>query len=186
MYPPVNGYNFMSRSSFLVTQHTPQIEQSILDFYLKKADRFRAYFPGGEELSGSRPDFLALEGVSVQPWSGMVGCIVAEGTLTPAARALIRERGKLEEDGCYHPLELWSYELVNGSEVLLQIEDSSVWILFATTMELQSLEKQKIPVSEWQEISLEPEEGVTPLPMDESELEQITQAIKEAFFPPNL
>ncbi|MEH1839541.1 MAG: hypothetical protein V7L20_12395 [Nostoc sp.] len=174
----------MSRSSFLVTQNTPQIQQGILDFYLKKADRFRAYFPGGEELSGSRPDFLALEEVSVQPWSGMVGCIVVEGTLTPAARALIRERGKFEEDGCYNPLEqLWSYELVNDTEVLVRIEDFSVWMVFATLDELQSLEKQKIPVSEWQEISFEPEEGVTPLPMDKTDLEQVTQAIKEAFFP---
>lgn len=173
----------MSRSSFLVTQDTPQIQQGILDFYLKKADRFRAYFPGGEELSGSRPDFLALEGVSVQPWSGMVGCIVVEGTLTPAARALIRERGKFEEDGCYHPLQLWSYELVNETEVLLRIEDFSVWMVFATLNELQSLEKQKIPVSEWREISLEPEVGGMPLTLDTSQLEQLTQAIKEAFFP---
>lgn len=173
----------MSRSSFLVTQDTLQIQQGILDFYLKKADRFRTYFPGGEELSGSRPDFLALEGVSVQPWSGMVGCIVVEGTLTPAARALIRERGKFAEDGCYHPLQLWSYELVNETEVLLRIEDFSVWMVFATLAELQSLEEQKVPVSQWQQISLEPEVGVTPLPMDTSDLEQITQAIKEAFFP---
>lgn len=172
----------MSRSSFLV-KHTPQIQQGILDFYLQKADRFRAYFPGGEELSGSRPDFLALEGVTVQPWSGMVGCIVVEGTLTPAARALIRERGNFEEDGCYHPLQLWSYELVNETEVLLRIEDFSVWIVFATLDELQSLETQKIPISEWQEISFAPEEGVTPLPIDASDLGQITQAIKEVFFP---
>lgn len=172
----------MSRSSFLVND-TPQIQQSILDFYLKKADRFRAYFPGGEELSGSRADFLELEGVTVQPWSGMVGCTVVEGTLTPAARALIRERGNVEEDGCYHPLQLWSYELVNETEVLLQITDFSVWIVFATLDELQSLEKQKIPIREWQEISLEPEEGVTPLPMNKSDLEQITQAIKAVFFP---
>ncbi|MCC5626309.1 hypothetical protein LC574_35700 [Nostoc sp. CHAB 5715] len=45
------------------------------------------------------------------------------------------------------------------------------------------MEKQNIPVSQWQEISFEPEEGVTPLPMDETDREQITQAIKEAFFP---
>ena len=170
----------MSRSSFLVTQNTPQIQQGILDFYLKKADRFRAYFPGGEELSGSRPDFLALEEVSVQPWSGMVGCIVVEGTLTSAA-TLIRERGKFEEDGCYHPLQLWSYELINDTEVLLRIADFSVWTVFATLDELQSLEKQKIPVSEWQEISFEPEEGVTPRPIDEAGLEQFIQAIKETF-----
>ncbi|MEH2333276.1 hypothetical protein [Nostoc sp.] len=114
----------MSRSSFLVTQNTVQIQQGILDFYLKKADRFRAYFPGWQELSGNRPDFLALEEVSVQPWSGMVGCIVVEGTLTPAARALIRERGKFEEDGCYDFYEqLWSYELINDTEVLLRIAD---------------------------------------------------------------
>ncbi|AUB41960.1 hypothetical protein COO91_08053 [Nostoc flagelliforme CCNUN1] len=100
----------MSRSSFLVTQNTPQIQQGILDFYLKKADRFRAYFPVGEDLSGSRPDFLALEEVSVQPWSGMGGCIVVEGTLTPAARALIRERGKFEEDGCY----VWERTLLDS------------------------------------------------------------------------
>ncbi|MDZ8067645.1 MAG: hypothetical protein RMY64_18830 [Nostoc sp. DedQUE08] len=56
-------------------------------------------------------------------------------------------------------------------------------MVFATLDELQSLEKQKIPVSEWQEISFEPEEGVTPLPMDENDLEQITQAIKGTFFP---
>ncbi|MBD6620823.1 hypothetical protein FNW02_35000 [Komarekiella sp. 'clone 1'] len=172
----------MSRSSFLASG-TPQIQQSILDFYLQKADRFRAYFPGGEELSGSRPDFLALEGVSVQPWSGMMGCIVVEGTLTPAAKALIRERGNFDEDGCYHSLQLWSYELVNETEVLLRIEDFSVWIVFATLDELQSLEKQKLPVSEWQEISLESEEGVTPLPMDASDLKQTAQAIKEVFFP---
>lgn len=171
----------MSRSSFLVNS-TPQIQQGILDFYLKEADRFRAYFPGGEELSGSRTDFLALEGVSVQPWSGMVGCIVVEGTLTPTARALIRERGNLEDRGC-NSLQLWSYELVNETEVLLRITDFSVWMVFATLDELQSLEEQKIPISEWQEVSLEPEEGVTPLPMGESDLEQLTQAIKEAFFP---
>ncbi|MBW4689358.1 MAG: hypothetical protein KME40_30770 [Komarekiella atlantica HA4396-MV6] len=172
----------MSRSSFLV-QGTPQIQQSILDFYLRKANRFRAYFPGGEELSGSRPDFLALEGVSVQPWSGMAGCIVVDGTLTPAAKALIRERGNFDEEGHYHPLQLWSYELVNETEVLLRIEDFSVWIVSATLDELQSLEKQKLPVSKWQEISLESEEGVTPLPMDESDLEQTAQAIQEVFFP---
>lgn len=173
----------MSRSRFLVTQKTPQIQQGILDFYLKKADMFRAYFPGGEELSGSRPDFLSLEEVSVQPWSGMMGCIVVEGALTSAAKALIRERGKFDEDGCYHPLQLWSYELVNETEVLLRIEDFSVWLVFATLDELQSLEKQKIFVSQWQEISFEPEEGVTPLPMDESDLEQITQALENKFFP---
>ncbi|WP_229458329.1 hypothetical protein [Nostoc sp. CHAB 5715] len=80
-------------------------------------------------------------------------------------------------------MELWSYELVNDIEVLLRIEDFSVWMVFATLSELQSLEKQNIPVSQWQEISFEPEEGVTPLPMDETDREQITQAIKEAFFP---
>ena len=177
----------MSRTGFLV-KHTPQVHQSILDFYLQKANNFRAYFPAGQELSSSRPDFLALEGVSAQPWSGMVGCIVVEGTLTPAARALIQERGKnsdgnCDEDSYYHPLRLWSYELINETEVLLQIADFSVWRVFASLDEVQSLEKQKIPVSEWQEFSLEPEVGVTPLPMDTSDLEQITQAIKEAFFP---
>ncbi|MFN6498075.1 MAG: hypothetical protein RMX65_013845 [Nostoc sp. DedQUE01] len=171
----------MSRSSFLV-KHTPQIQQSILDFYLQKADRFRAYFPGGEELSGSRPDFLALKGVSVQPWSGIAGCIVVEGTLTPAAKALIRERGNFDEEGHYHPLQLWSYELVHETEVLLRIEDFSVWLVFATLDERQSLEKQNIPIREWQEISPESEAGVTLLPMDESDLEQTAQVIQEVFF----
>jgi hypothetical protein len=174
----------MSRSKFLIN-NTPEIQQVLLDFYLEKADKFRAYFPGGEELSGSRPDFLALEGVSVQPWSGMLGCIVVEGALTPAARALIQDRGKLDEDGYNHPQHLWQYELVNEAEVLLQIADFSVWIVFATLNELQSLEEQKIPISEWQEISLEPEAGVMPLPMTESDLEVFTQAIEEAFFPEN-
>lgn len=172
----------MSRTSFLI-KSTPQVYQSILNFYLQQADSFRAYFPGGEELSGSRPDFLALEEVSVQPWSGMVGCIVVEGTLTPAAKALIRERGLLDEDGCYHPLQLWSYELVKETEVLLRSEDFSVWIVFPTLDELKSLEKQGIPVSEWQEISLELEEGVMLLPIDESDLGQITQAIKQGVIP---
>ncbi len=172
----------MSRTGFLV-KHTPQVHQSILDFYLQKANSFRAYFPAGEELSGSRPDFLALEGVSAQPWSGMVGCIVVEGTLTPAARALIQERGNFDEDGCYHPLQLWSYELANETVVLLRVGDFSVWTVFATLSELKSLEKQKIPISEWQEFSLEPEQGVTLLPIDESDLGQITQAIEEAFIP---
>ncbi|MEH2333277.1 hypothetical protein [Nostoc sp.] len=49
------------------------------------------------------------------------------------------------------------------------------------------MEKLNIPVSEWQEISFEPEEGVTPLPMNESHLEQIVEGLKEAleeaFFP---
>lgn len=176
---------FMSYSSYLNTQD-PQIQQAILDFYLKKADRFRAYFPEGEELSGSltgsRSDFLALEEVSVQPWSGMVDSIVVEGTLTPAAIALIRERGKLDEDSCPHPLQLWFYELINDTEVLLRIADFSVWTLYATLDELQSLEKLKIPVSEWQEIFSEPEEGVTPLPMLESLQELVIQAAKELEF----
>ncbi|MEH2290671.1 hypothetical protein [Nostoc sp.] len=181
----------MSYSSNLHTED-PQIQQAILDFYLKKADRFRAYFSEGEELSGglsgSRSDFLALEEVSVQPWSGMVDSIVVEGTLTPAAIALIRERGKLDEDSCPHPLQLWFYELINDTEVLLRIADFSVWTLYGTLDEIQSLEKEKIPV-EWEEIPSEPEEGVTPLPlpMTESFLEQFTQglkeAIEEAFFP---
>jgi hypothetical protein len=171
----------MARSSFLVND-TPQIQQSILSFYLKTADRFRAYFPGGEELSGSRTDFLALEGVSVQSWSGMAGCIVVEATLTPPAKTLIRERGNVDENGYSHPKQLWSYELVKEAEVLLRIEDFSVWMVFATPDELKSLEKQKILISEWQEISLEPEEGVTPLSMDESDLGSVTEAIKEAFF----
>ncbi|MEH2449664.1 MAG: hypothetical protein V7K18_28900 [Nostoc sp.] len=175
----------MSYSSYLNTQD-PQIQQAILDFYLKKADRFRAYFPEGEELSGSltgsRSDFLALEEVSVQPWSGMVDSIVVEGTLTPAAIALIRERGKLDEDSCPHPLQLWFYELINDTEVLLRIADFSVWTLYATLDELQSLEKLKIPVSEWQEIFSEPEEGVTPLPMLESLQELVIQAAKELEF----
>lgn len=172
----------MTRSSFLVNS-TPQIQQSVLDFYLQKADRFRAYFPEGEELSGSRPDFLALEEVSVQPWSGMAGCIVVEGTLTPAAKNLIQERGKFDEEGYYHSLQLWSYELISEAEVLLRITDFSVWIVFASLDERQSLENQRIPVSEWQEISPEPEEGVTPLPIEASDLEQIAQAMKDAFSP---
>ena len=112
-----------------------------------------------------------------------MGCIVVEGILTPAARALIRERGNFQEDGSYHPLQLWSYELVNETEVLLRSEDFSVWMVFATLEERQSLEEQKISTNEWQEVSLEHEEGVTPLPINESDLEQITQASKEAFFP---
>lgn len=173
----------MSRSNFLVTQNAPQIKQSILNFYLEKADRFRAYFPGGEELSGSRPDFLAIEGVSVQPWSGMAGCMVVEGTLTPAARALIQERGTVDEEGYYHHLRLWSYELIKETEVLLRITNFSVWTVFATPDELQSLEKQKIPVNEWQEFSFEPQKGITPLPISASDLGQVTQAMEEAFFP---
>ncbi|WP_375511186.1 hypothetical protein [uncultured Nostoc sp.] len=120
--------------------------------------------------------------MSVQPWSGMVGCIVVEGTLTPAAIALIRERGKLDEDSCPHPLQLWFYELINDTEVLLRIADFSVWTGFATLDELQSLEKEKIPVREWHEISFEPEEGVTSLPMLESLQELLIQAVKELEF----
>lgn len=172
----------MSRSSFLA-KGTPEIQQSILDFYLQKADRFRAYFPGGEELSGSRPDFLALEEISVQAWSGMAGCLVVEGTLTPAARTLIQERGNFDEYGSYHPLQLWSYELISEAEVLLRIEDFSVWMVFATPEERQILETRQIPIGEWQEIPPESAEGVTPLPIDASDLGQITQVIQEAFFP---
>lgn len=174
----------MSRSKFLLVNDTPQIQQIILDFYLEKADKFRAYFPGEDEfLSGSRPDFLALERVSVQPWSGMLGCIVVEGALTPAARALIQERGKLDKDGYEPSRRLWQYELVKEAEVLLQIADFSVWIACATPDELQSLEKQKIHISAWQEFSLEPEGEETVLQFDESDLETFTQAIGEAFFP---
>lgn len=172
----------MTRSAFL-TNHTPQVQQDILDFYLQKADQFRAYFPGGEDLSGSRPDFLALEGVIVQPWSGMAGCMVATGTLTPAAKALIRERGNLDEDGSYHPLRLWSYELVSEAEVLVRVEDFSVWIIFATPDERQILEKQKISVGEWQDISFAPKEDVTPLSINADDLGKITSGIQEAFSP---
>ena len=174
----------MARLGFLVTQDKPETKQCILDFYLEKANTFRAYFPGGEELSGSRPDFLALEGVSAQPWSGMMGCIVVEDALSPAAIALIRERGNFQEDGSYHPLQLWSYELVDNSEVLLRIADFSVWLVFATPDELQSLEQQGILVNNWQELNLKSEEGVTPLPMDEAALKQLVQAIEAKFLPP--
>ena len=118
----------------------------------------------------------------------MVGCIIVEGPLTPAARALIQERGKnsdgdCDEDSYYHPLRLWSYELVDETEVLLQITDFSVWRVFASIDEVQSLEKQKIPISEWQEASFELQEGETILRMNEGELEQLTQAIEKEFFP---
>lgn len=175
----------MSRLAFYVGNITPQIQQAILDFYLKKANRFRAYFvPGGEDFFGaSEPDFLALEGVSAQPWSGMKDSIIVEGSLTPAAKVLIAERGHDDENGRRHDLQLWSYELFSETERVLYVGDFRDWLVYATPDEIQSLEEQKIPTSEWVKNSSKHQEGVVVKAIEISDLEQLTQAIKDTFLP---
>lgn len=171
----------MSRSCFLISQSTLGILQGILDFYLEKSNKFRAYFPEGEELGGSKKDFLALDEVSAQPWAGMAHSICVEGSLTPQAKALILERGLLDEDGCFHPLRLWSYELVTEDEVLLRVEDFSLWFIFATSRELQSLEKNGIPVNEWQEVNQKVAPDVVIVEFNQNDLKHLTDAIEDVF-----
>ncbi|KAB8316579.1 hypothetical protein SD81_025745 [Tolypothrix campylonemoides VB511288] len=171
----------MSRSCFFITQSTPGILQGIFDFYLEKSNKFRAYFPEGEVLGGSKKDFLALDEVSAQPWAGMAHCICVEGSLTPQAKALILERGLPDEDGYFHPLRLWTYELVTEDEVLLQVHDFSVWCVFATSSELQSLEKNGIPVNEWQEVNQKVAPDVVIRELNQNDLKQFTDAIEDVF-----
>lgn len=171
----------MSHSCFLISQSTPGILQGILDFYLEKSNKFRVYFPEGEELGGSKKDFLVLDEVSAQPWAGMADSICVEGSLTPQAKALIVERGLFDEDRCFHPLRLWRYELVSEDDVLLRVEDFSLWFVFATSSELQSLEKNGIPVNEWQEINLTVAPDVVTLEFNQNDLKHLTDAIEDVF-----
>jgi hypothetical protein len=95
----------------------------LLQEHLARADTFRVHMPDGDgPLSHGRPEFAALPGAEVRPWSGMAEAIEIAGPLTAAARDLFtRMEPSLTSFDPEH--KLWDYELVQNGSVTLSVGD---------------------------------------------------------------
>jgi hypothetical protein len=97
--------------------------RALLEEHLERADEFRLHVPAGDgPLSYGRAEFMALPGVEVRAWSGMLDAVELVGPLTAAARDLfMRMEPSIES---FDPeRKLWDYELVQNGTVVLSIGD---------------------------------------------------------------
>ncbi len=136
--------------TFLV-RHTPSFKgwETCFHSLMEKSDTFRIIFKGNRDtsdadafLNAGKWEFLNLPSVTISAYEGMENSIEVTGELSMAARELFQTFMAPAFEG-WKP-ELWSFQFLQGNEVLLRIEDFTVGLLFLQESDVEDLLAQGV------------------------------------------
>ena len=137
------------KKAFVIT-HVPHFKgwETCFRYVMERSDTFKVIFQGDkntpdtEGLNAGKKEFLALPSTSVSPYKAMENCFELAGELSKAAQELFSHFMSPSFEG-YKP-ELWNFQLLNGKEVMLRVEDFSLAILFLEENEVAYLSSKGI------------------------------------------
>jgi hypothetical protein len=139
--------------------HIPGFQdwETCFRYLMEKSDTFRIIFQGNSDasdaddfLNAGKREFLNLPSLTISPYKGMENSIEVTGELNRAARELfLTFMAPASEE--YKP-DLWSFQFLQGNDVLLRVDDWTVGELFLEESEIEDLIAQGIDGSNWEEI----------------------------------
>lgn len=133
--------------------------ETCFHYVMEKSDNFKIIFQGDEntpttgELNAGKKEFLNVPFTSVSPYEGMENSIEVAGELSKAVRELFLHFMASSFSG-YKP-DLWSFQLLNGKDVILRVEDFSLALLFLEEGELAYLSSRGVDTQDMLEVDLD-------------------------------
>ena len=119
-------------------------------YVMEKADTFRIIFQvdsdafDAEGLNAGKQEFLSMPSITTSPYKGMENSIEVTGELSTSARDVFLSF----VTPSFHGLKqnLWSFQFLQGKNVMLRVEDFSLALLFLDESEVADLHALGISV----------------------------------------
>jgi len=125
---------------------------------MEKADTFQIIFQvqsdalDAEGLNAGKQEFLNLPSIRISAYGGMEDSIQVAGELKMGARELFLRFMAPAFQG-YKP-DLWSFQFLEGDDVVLKVEDFTVGLLFLEESEVEGLVARGVNETSLEEIDV--------------------------------
>ena len=134
------------KRTFLI-HHIPGFKawETCFHALIQKSDTFRIIFQGtkyafdaDDLLNAGKQEFLNIPSITISPYQGMENSIEVTGQLNMLAREVFQTFMAPSQPA------LWSFQFLQGNDVMLRVEDFTVGLLFLEESEVEDLLAQGV------------------------------------------